>query len=155
MEEGDRGGSSGASSSSSSVSLYGGGRQRSEVELKPGETTIVLWKKLMKDANKAASNSLRPHIPAPPMPHKVKNMVHKGEEVVIVTYLLHLHEKLAIAVLKAMRGHSLQETKKDGRFHVHTKMYLDGALLKELSVVHPSMACKTLKAVIPQVNTSS
>lgn len=61
-------------------------------------------------------------------------MVHKGEEVVIVggSHLLHLHEKLAIAVSKAMRGHSLQETKKDGRFHVHTKMYLDGAILKEV-----------------------
>ncbi|KAK9068345.1 hypothetical protein SSX86_012456 [Deinandra increscens subsp. villosa] len=64
---------------------------------------------------------------------EVKNMVHKGEEVVIVggSHSLHLHEKLAIAVSKAMRGHSLQETKKDGRFHVHTKMYLDGAILKE------------------------
>ncbi|KAI3737884.1 hypothetical protein L2E82_27899 [Cichorium intybus] len=64
---------------------------------------------------------------------QVKNMVHKGEEVVIVggSHLLHLHEKLAIAVSKAMRGHSLQETKKDGRFHVHTKMFLDGAILKE------------------------
>ncbi|XP_024984004.1 uncharacterized protein LOC112519916 [Cynara cardunculus var. scolymus] len=64
---------------------------------------------------------------------EVKNMIHKGEEVVIVggSHLLHLHEKLAIAVSKAVRGHSLQETKKDGRFHVHTKMYLDGAILKE------------------------
>ncbi|XP_071690812.1 uncharacterized protein [Rutidosis leptorrhynchoides] len=64
---------------------------------------------------------------------EVKKMVHKGEEVVIVggSHSLHLHEKLAIAVSKSMRGHSLQETKKDGRFHVHTKMYLDGAILKE------------------------
>lgn len=64
---------------------------------------------------------------------EVKKLVHKGEEVVIVggSHSLHVHEKLAIAVSKAMRGHSLQETKKDGRFHVHTKTYLDGALLKE------------------------
>ncbi|KAL4560178.1 hypothetical protein LXL04_032327 [Taraxacum kok-saghyz] len=64
---------------------------------------------------------------------QVKNMVHKGEEVVIVggSHSLHVHEKLSIAVSKAMRGHSLQETKKDGRFHVHTKMYLDAAILKE------------------------
>ncbi|KAF5819150.1 hypothetical protein HanXRQr2_Chr02g0074391 [Helianthus annuus] len=64
---------------------------------------------------------------------EVKKMVHKGEDVVIVggSHSLHLHEKLAIAVSKAMRGHSLQETKKDGRFHVHTKTYLDGAILKE------------------------
>ncbi|PIN07775.1 hypothetical protein CDL12_19642 [Handroanthus impetiginosus] len=64
---------------------------------------------------------------------EVKKMVHQGQEVVIVggTHALHRHEKLAIAVSKAMRGHSLQETKKDGRFHVHTKTYLDGAILKE------------------------
>ncbi|KAK1387481.1 Pleiotropic drug resistance protein 3 [Heracleum sosnowskyi] len=64
---------------------------------------------------------------------EVKKMVHNGQEVVIVggSHLLHHHEKLAIAVSKAMRSHSLQETKKDGRFHVHTKTYLDGAILKE------------------------
>ncbi|OWM88046.1 uncharacterized protein LOC116208657 [Punica granatum] len=64
---------------------------------------------------------------------EVKKMVHDGQEVVIVggSHALHHHEKLAIAVSKAMRGHSLQETKKDGRFHVHTKTYLDGAILKE------------------------
>ncbi|KAI3469273.1 hypothetical protein Pfo_025936 [Paulownia fortunei] len=64
---------------------------------------------------------------------EVKKMVHQGQEVVIVggTHALHRHEKLAIAVSKAMRGHSLQETKKDGRFHVHTKTYVDGAILKE------------------------
>jgi len=49
------------------------------------------------------------------------------------THALHRHEKLAIAVSKAMRSHSLQETKKDGRFHVRTKTYLDGAVLKEVS----------------------
>lgn len=68
------------------------------------------------------------------IPFQVKKMVHKGEDVVIVggSHSLHLHEKLAIAVSKATRGHSLQETKKDGRFHVHTKTYLDGAILKEV-----------------------
>lgn len=61
-------------------------------------------------------------------------MVHAGQEVVIVggSHALHRHEKLAIAVSKAMRGHSLQETKTDGRFHVHTKTYLDGAVLREV-----------------------
>lgn len=61
-------------------------------------------------------------------------MVPQGQEVVIVggTHALHSHEKLAIAVSKAMRSHSLQETKKDGRFHVHTKAYLDGAVLEEV-----------------------
>lgn len=64
---------------------------------------------------------------------EVRKMVHQGQEVVIVggTHALHHHEKLAIAVSKAMRGHSLQQTKKDGRFHVHTRTYLDGSILKE------------------------
>lgn len=64
---------------------------------------------------------------------EVKKMGHAGQEVIMVggSHALHQHEKLAIAVSKAMRGHSLQETKKDGRFHVHTRTYLDGAILKE------------------------
>ncbi|XVF38877.1 hypothetical protein REPUB_Repub20aG0140100 [Reevesia pubescens] len=64
---------------------------------------------------------------------EVKKLVHDDQEVVIIggSHALHRHEKLAIAVSKAMRGHSLQETKSDGRFHVHTKTYLDGAILKE------------------------
>ncbi|KAG4929418.1 hypothetical protein AAZX31_17G033800 [Glycine max] len=64
---------------------------------------------------------------------EVKSMLHDGQELVIIggVHSLHRHEKLAIAVSKAMRGHSLQETKNDGRFHVHTKTYLDGAILKE------------------------
>jgi hypothetical protein len=68
----------------------------------------------------------------------VKKLVHEGQEVVIVggSHALHRHEKLAIAVSKAMRGHSFQETKKDGRFHVRTKTYLDGAILKEDYPMH-------------------
>ncbi|XAR56982.1 hypothetical protein NMG60_11024971 [Bertholletia excelsa] len=64
---------------------------------------------------------------------EVRKMVHHGQDIVIIggSHALHHHEKLAIAVSKAMRGHSLQETKNDGRFHVHTKTYLDGAILKE------------------------
>ncbi|CAN1281618.1 hypothetical protein LINPERPRIM_LOCUS17803 [Linum perenne] len=84
-------------------------------------------------------------------------MVHNEQEVVVVggSHSLHRHEKLAIAVTKAMRGHSLQETRKDGRFHVHTKTYLDGAILKEemersadvlaaglLEVADPSLSSK-------------
>lgn len=65
----------------------------------------------------------------------MKKMLHDGQEVVIIggVHSLHRHEKLAIVVSKSMRGHSLQETKNDGRFHVHTKMYLDGALLKQVA----------------------
>ncbi|XP_072983753.1 uncharacterized protein [Typha latifolia] len=88
---------------------------------------------------------------------EVKKMVHAGQEVMIVggSHALHRHEKLAIAVSKAMQGHSLQETKKDGRFHVHTRTYLDGAILKEemersadvlaaglLEVADPSLSSK-------------
>ncbi|KAL1334949.1 hypothetical protein HN51_063887 [Arachis hypogaea] len=88
---------------------------------------------------------------------EVKKMLHDGQEAVVIggVHSLHRHEKLAIAVSKAMRGHSLQETKNDGRFHVHTKTYLDGALLKEemersadvlaaglLEVADPSLSSK-------------
>ena len=47
-------------------------------------------------------------------------MAHVGQQVVIVggSHSWHRHEKLPIAVSKAMRSHSLQETKIDGRFHV-------------------------------------
>lgn len=68
---------------------------------------------------------------------QVKKLVHDDQEVLIIagSHALHHHEKLAIAVSKAMRGHSLQETKNDGRFHVHAKTYLDGAILKEVGFV--------------------
>ena len=61
-------------------------------------------------------------------------MVHPGQEVIIISgsHALHQHEKLAVAVSKAARSHSLHETKSDGRFHVRTKTYLDGAVLKEV-----------------------
>ncbi|XP_023731841.1 ubinuclein-1 isoform X1 [Lactuca sativa] len=71
MEEGSGGGVGGVASSSSSTLLCGGGRQRFEVELRPGETTIVSWKKLVKDANKAAKNNIEnkaPTVSAPPVP---------------------------------------------------------------------------------------
>ncbi|MQM00423.1 hypothetical protein Taro_033158 [Colocasia esculenta] len=64
---------------------------------------------------------------------EVKKMVHAGQEIVIIggSHALHHHEKLSIAVSKALRGHSLHKTKTDGRFHVHNRTYLDGAILKE------------------------
>ncbi|KAM0831297.1 hypothetical protein ACQ4PT_065640 [Festuca glaucescens] len=64
---------------------------------------------------------------------EVKKMVHAGQEVIVISgsHALHEHEKLAVAVSKAMRSHSLHETRTDGRFHVRTKTYLDGAILKE------------------------
>lgn len=73
MEEASGGGVvGGGASSSSSTLLSGGGRQKFEVELRPGETTIVSWKKLIKDANKAANNKndnkAPPVVSAPPVP---------------------------------------------------------------------------------------
>ncbi|KAI3862473.1 hypothetical protein MKX03_011561 [Papaver bracteatum] len=64
---------------------------------------------------------------------KVQKMVSAGQEVVVIggSHSLHHHEKLAIAVYKAMRGQSVQASKPDGSFHVHTKTYLDGSILKE------------------------
>ncbi|KAL5210768.1 hypothetical protein ABZP36_006391 [Zizania latifolia] len=64
---------------------------------------------------------------------EVKKMVHTGHEVIIISgsHALHQHEKLAVVVSKAMRSHSIHETRADGRFHVRTKAYLDGAILKE------------------------
>lgn len=64
---------------------------------------------------------------------EVKKMVHAGQEVVVVggPQSLHRHEKLAIAVSKALRSHSLHETNTDGRFHVRTRTYLDGSILRE------------------------
>ncbi|KAK1276393.1 hypothetical protein QJS04_geneDACA023276 [Acorus gramineus] len=58
-----------ASSSSSAAmpsSLSGGGRQRFSLELKPGETTIVSWKKLVRDSSKAAAAASVAAAPAPP-----------------------------------------------------------------------------------------
>ncbi|KAK7363464.1 hypothetical protein VNO77_05608 [Canavalia gladiata] len=87
---------------------------------------------------------------------EVKSMLHDGQELVIIAgaHSLHRHEKLAIAVSKAMRGHSLQETKNDGRFHVHTKTYLDGAILKE-EMEHSSdvLAAGLLEVADPSISS--
>jgi hypothetical protein len=64
----------------------------------------------------------------------VKRLIHPGQDVVVVggTHSLHEHEKLAVAVAKAFRGESLQETK-EGRFQVKTRTFLDGAILRDVS----------------------
>lgn len=63
---------------------------------------------------------------------EVKRMLQPGQDVVVVggSYSLHEHEKLAVAVTKALRGESIHETK-DGRFRVRTRTFLDGAILRE------------------------
>ncbi|CAI9115497.1 OLC1v1016413C3 [Oldenlandia corymbosa var. corymbosa] len=64
MKGGGGGGKGGAESSSGGGGVgrggatsyeVGGGRQRFTVELRPGETTIVSWKKLLKDATNSAA----------------------------------------------------------------------------------------------------
>lgn len=62
MEEEKGGGDSFRASSSF---LKAGDRQMFTVELRPGETTIVSWKKLMKDANKV--NGPSTSAPEPPV----------------------------------------------------------------------------------------
>ncbi|CAL1362553.1 unnamed protein product [Linum trigynum] len=70
MEEGSNGagGGGGESSSSRTTPSYVklGDRQIFTVELRPGETTFVSWKKLVKDANKNCSGSAP--VPDPPPP---------------------------------------------------------------------------------------
>ena len=58
------GGESSASRASSSF-VKAGDRQMFTVELRPGETTIVSWKKLLKDANKV-NGSASTSAPEPP-----------------------------------------------------------------------------------------
>lgn len=62
MEEEKGGG--GDSSRASSSFLKAGDRQMFTLELRPGETTIVSWKKLVKDANKV--NGPSTSAPEPP-----------------------------------------------------------------------------------------
>lgn len=59
MEEGGGSGTAAGGSELPRV-LTDGGRQRFQVELRPGETTIVSWKKLVKDANRAAAKAKSP-----------------------------------------------------------------------------------------------
>jgi hypothetical protein len=54
-----------SSSRASSSFVKAGDRQMFTVELRPGETTIVSWKKLMKDANKV-NGSASTSAPEPP-----------------------------------------------------------------------------------------
>ncbi|MCO5582490.1 hypothetical protein L7F22_036387 [Adiantum nelumboides] len=63
---------------------------------------------------------------------EARRMLQPGQDVVVVagSHSLHEHEKLAVAVSKALRGESIQETK-DGRFRVRTRTFLDGAVLRD------------------------
>lgn len=58
------GGGGGDSSRASSSFVKSGDRQMFTVDLRPGETTIVSWKKLMKDANRV--NGASTSAPEPP-----------------------------------------------------------------------------------------
>ena len=61
-------------------------------------------------------------------------MLQPGQEVMVVAgiHSLHDHERLAMAVAKAMRGMSTHDTRADGRFHARTLTFLDGAVLREV-----------------------
>lgn len=59
------GGGGGESSRPPSSFVKTGDRQVFTVELRPGETTIVSWKKLLKDANKV-NGSTPSSVPDPP-----------------------------------------------------------------------------------------
>lgn len=65
---------------------------------------------------------------------QVKTMLQPGQEVMVVAgvHSLHDHERLAMAVAKAMRGMSKHDTREDGRFHAKTLTFLDGAVLREV-----------------------
>uniref|UniRef100_A0A7N0TRN4 Hpc2-related domain-containing protein n=1 Tax=Kalanchoe fedtschenkoi TaxID=63787 RepID=A0A7N0TRN4_KALFE len=70
------GDTSGFDGPSASISLAkSGDRQRFTVELRPGETTIVSWKKLIKEANKASVSASVPHAPSSP----VVDIPHQGQ----------------------------------------------------------------------------
>lgn len=73
---------------------------------------------------------------------QVKGMLQPRQEVMVVAgiHSLHDHERLAMAVAKAMRGMSTHDTRSDGRFHVRTLTFLDGAVLREV--------CRTYSSVI-------
>ncbi|GMP79534.1 hypothetical protein CsSME_00035032 [Camellia sinensis var. sinensis] len=63
MEEAKAGAGESVRASSSLVAV--GGRQRFTVELRPGETTIVSWKKLAKDVSKVNRPTSSAPAPAP------------------------------------------------------------------------------------------
>ena len=66
---GDEGGAGESSSKPTSSFLKSGDRQVFAVELRPGQTTYVSWKKLVKDANKAKNIGSSKSVPDPqPIP---------------------------------------------------------------------------------------
>nr|BAJ53189.1 JMS09K11.7 [Jatropha curcas] len=69
MEEGTSGGGGESSSRLTPSYVKLGDRQIFTVELRPGETTFVSWKKLMKDANKVNSGSAPASDPPPANAH--------------------------------------------------------------------------------------
>ncbi|KAG0575716.1 hypothetical protein M758_5G026800 [Ceratodon purpureus] len=99
--------------------------------------------------------------------HQVKTMLQPGQEVMVVAgiHSLHDHERLAMAVAKAMRGMSTHDTREDGRFHAKTLTFLDGAVLREemrhsadvlaaglLEVADPELSARYFRRRQPQHN---
>ncbi|XP_024397913.1 uncharacterized protein [Physcomitrium patens] len=88
--------------------------------------------------------------------HQVKGMLQPRQEVMVVAgiHSLHDHERLAMAVAKAMRGMSTHDTRSDGRFHVRTLTFLDGAVLRE-EMRHSAdvLAAGILEMADPELST--
>jgi len=70
-------------------------------------------------------------------------MLQPGQEVMVVAgvHNLHDHERLAMAVAKAMRGMSTHDTGSDARFHAKTLTFLDGAVLRDVSYLCSRVFC--------------
>ncbi|KAG5632497.1 hypothetical protein H5410_004214 [Solanum commersonii] len=81
---------------------------------------------------------------------EVKKMLHKEQELVMIggSHALHHHEKLAIAVSKAMRGHSLQETKR-----MDVSMYIQRHILMEMERSTDVLAAGLLEVSDPSLSS--
>jgi hypothetical protein len=86
----------GESSRASSSFVKAGDRQMFTVELRPGETTIVSWKKLLKDANKvngSASTS------APDPPADARPALESRLAPVSPFHLIHSHTRVYVIMI--------------------------------------------------------
>ncbi|THG08350.1 ubinuclein-2-like isoform X1 [Camellia sinensis] len=79
-EKGGGGGGGAGKSARTSLSFVSvGGRQRFTVELRPGETTIVSWKKLVKDASKVDKPTSAPEPPSNAHPALESRLAPPGQ----------------------------------------------------------------------------
>ena len=119
------GGESSASRASSSF-VKAGDRQMFTVELRPGETTIVSWKKLLKDANKV-NGSASTSAPEPPA------NAHPALESRLAPVSLSLSLSLSLALWKHCVIHSVDC--KFYQFDYFLCMWIGGALCTGLHLL--------------------